>query len=84
MILLLAEKCALCLKPLSEDGFYALGKLFHKECFRCKFCNKRLGQKFFVKNEKPCCGACFKVKSLLKPKSDGNLKNVKGRLFKTI
>ena len=28
------EKCAGCSKPLKEDGFFALGELYHKSCFR--------------------------------------------------
>ena len=34
LILNLLEKCASCLKPLADDGFFALGQLFHKACFR--------------------------------------------------
>ena len=30
----ISEKCASCLKPLADDGFFALGQLFHKSCFR--------------------------------------------------
>ena len=30
----ISEKCAECLKPLADDGFFALGQLFHKSCFR--------------------------------------------------
>ena len=30
------EKCAACSKPLVEDGFFAVGQLYHKACFR--FC----------------------------------------------
>ena len=29
-----AEKCTACLKPLEEDGVFALGQLYHKACFR--------------------------------------------------
>ena len=31
-----AGKCAGCGKPLLEDGFFALGALYHRPCFRCK------------------------------------------------
>ena len=34
---LLSEKCAGCSKPLKEDGFFALGQLYHKNCFRSVF-----------------------------------------------
>jgi len=54
------KNCASCLKPLLDDGFFALGQLFHKACFRCKFCSKKLGQKFLVKNSSACCCACYK------------------------
>ncbi len=33
-ILCVVEKCAGCSKPLKEDGFFALGELYHKSCFR--------------------------------------------------
>jgi len=54
-----SKKCAGCSKPLKEDGFFALGQLYHKNCFRCKFCKKRLGEKFFVKAGAGCCGECY-------------------------
>lgn len=28
------EKCAACNKALVDDGFFAVGKLYHKSCFR--------------------------------------------------
>ena len=28
------ENCAGCTKPLLDDGFFALGQLYHKNCFR--------------------------------------------------
>jgi len=54
-----SKKCAGCSKPLKEDGFFALGELYHKSCFRCKFCKKRLGEKFYVKQNGPCCPDCY-------------------------
>jgi len=54
-----SKKCAGCSKPLKEDGFFALGELYHKSCFRCKFCKKRLGEKFFVKAGGASCAECF-------------------------
>jgi len=55
-----SKKCASCLKPLLDDGFFALGQLYHKSCFRCKICSKKLGEKFFVKNDRVCCSVCYK------------------------
>ena len=28
---------------------------------RCKICSKKLGEKFFVKNDRVCCSVCYKV-----------------------
>ena len=33
----ISEKCAGCSKPLKEDGFFALGQLYHKNCFRWEY-----------------------------------------------
>ena len=40
--LFFSEKCAGCSKPLKEDGFFALGQLYHKNCFRSEDFFKRL------------------------------------------
>jgi hypothetical protein len=37
-----AEKCTRCSKPLVSDGIQALGKPWHKECFVCSACSKKL------------------------------------------
>jgi len=55
-----AKKCAACLKPLVDDGFFALGRLYHKSCFRCRYCKKLLSMKFCEKNGQACCGMCYK------------------------
>jgi len=57
------KKCAACLKPLVDDGFFALGRLYHKSCFRCKYCKKLLSMKFCEKNGQACCGLCYKKQS---------------------
>ena len=54
------EKCAACSKPLVEDGFFAVGQLYHKTCFRCKYCSVKLGQIFFVREDQPCCSKCHR------------------------
>ena len=33
-LILAPEKCAACNKALVDDGFFAVGKLYHKSCFR--------------------------------------------------
>ena len=37
------------------EGCTAFGKVYHKECFKCCVCKKRIDGKFFEKNGKPYC-----------------------------
>jgi len=55
-----SKKCASCSKPLTDDGFFALGKLFHKNCFRCKYCSVKLSQIYFVRDDAAVCSKCHK------------------------
>jgi len=55
------KKCSACHQALSDDGVFALGKLFHKSCFRCKNCKKKLGQRFFTLQGSPSCANCYKA-----------------------
>ena len=55
------ESCDHCGRELTEDGCTAFGKVFHKECFRCHGCKKRLDGKFFSKDEHAYCAKCHKV-----------------------
>jgi len=55
------RSCDHCSRELTDDGCTAFGKVFHKECFRCHGCKKKLDGKFFSKDEKAFCGACYKA-----------------------
>jgi len=48
-------KCGICMKVIKEDGCTAFGKVYHKECFKCCVCKRRIDGKFFQKNGKPYC-----------------------------
>jgi len=48
-------KCGMCAKPVTVEGCTAFGKVYHKECFKCCVCKKRIDGKFFQKNGKPYC-----------------------------
>lgn len=63
-LLLLAELCGFCRKPLSrtQPAVRALDCLFHVECFTCFKCEKQLqGQQFYNVDEKPFCEDCYAV-----------------------
>ena len=38
-----------------------LAQVFHKECFRCHGCKKKLDGKFHSKDDQPYCTKCYKV-----------------------
>lgn len=48
-------KCGMCKRPIQEDGCTAFGLVYHKECFKCCVCKKRIDGKFFERNGKPYC-----------------------------
>lgn len=43
------------MKPVTVEGCTAFGKVYHKECFKCCVCKRRIDGKFFQKNGKPYC-----------------------------
>ena len=49
-----------CSKEVS-GGCSALGKTFHKECFKCSNCKEKLENRFFSAEDKPFCERCYKV-----------------------
>ena len=61
----IVETCDHCSRELTEDGCTAFGKVFHKECFRCHGCKKRLDGKFFSKDDNAYCAKCHKVTYIL-------------------
>lgn len=56
-------KCGICMKPVTVEGCTAFGKVYHKECFKCCVCKKRIDGKFFEKNGKPYCAKDYEVSS---------------------
>ena len=46
---------------MTVEGCTAFGKVYHKECFKCCVCRKRIDGKFFEKNGKPYCSKDFEV-----------------------
>ena len=49
------------MKVIKEDGCTAFGKVYHKECFKCCVCKRRIDGKFFQKNGKPYCEKDYAV-----------------------
>ena len=62
---LISGKCGTCAKPVTLEGCTAFGKVYHKECFKCCVCRKRIDGKFFEKNGKPYCSKDFEVICLI-------------------
>jgi hypothetical protein len=60
-ITLFTGKCGTCSKPVTMEGCTAFGKVYHKECFKCCVCKRRIDGKFFEKNGKPYCSKDFEV-----------------------
>ena len=56
--------CGICRKPVGMEGCTAFGKVYHKECFKCCGCKKRIDGKFFERNGKPYCEKCYSVRIL--------------------
>ena len=55
------------MKPVTMEGCTAFGKVYHKECFKCCVCKKRIDGKFFEKNGKPYCAKDYEVRRLETP-----------------
>eukprot|EP00741_Cyanophora_paradoxa_P020729 tig00021293_g20009.t1 len=53
-----APKCGGCEKGVTEGAVKAMGKTFHKACFKCTFCKKLLDGPFAVQDDKPYCSPC--------------------------
>ena len=61
-LLFIIGKCGMCQKPIvGVDGCTAFGKVYHKECFKCCVCKKRIDGKFFEKGGKPYCAKDWEV-----------------------
>lgn len=59
-----SSPCGLCGKGISATtiAVTALGKKWHKECFKCKKCGNKLFSfsKFYEEDNLPVCSNCFK------------------------
>ena len=41
------------------EGCTAFGKVYHKECFKCSSCRRKIDGKFFERSDKPYCDKCY-------------------------
>ena len=57
--------CGICNKVVTDEGCTAFGKFYHKECFKCCVCKKKIAGKFFERNGKPYCATDFAVSDSL-------------------
>ncbi|CAD7090865.1 unnamed protein product [Hermetia illucens] len=56
---LFASKCTGCTLPILDKAVIALDAKWHKDCFKCKKCNKAItSDTFAVEDNKPLCTAC--------------------------
>lgn len=69
-------KCAGCNKVIQGSYLNALGKTWHKECFRCKSCGKTINGGFLSKNNHPYHKSCYQAK--FSPKCHGCKKAIQG------
>ncbi|XP_040570094.1 uncharacterized protein [Lepeophtheirus salmonis] len=51
--------CGICNKVVTLEGCTAFGKVFHKDCFKCCVCKKKIDGKFFERDGKPYCSKDF-------------------------
>lgn len=54
---LFAKICGKCNQPLLKDYFLALGKYWHKECFKCAVCDTKIdvSDGYLESDGKPYC-----------------------------
>lgn len=53
-------RCAGCGKPVSESGIFCAGNSYHKQCYKCSVCQKRIKNKETpTAVNKPTCPECF-------------------------
>ena len=58
------EKCPTCGDDVKMEGLRAIGRLYHRDCFKCVSCSGSLEEKFFTSDEQPLCEGCYKVQSI--------------------
>ncbi|XP_063723189.1 four and a half LIM domains protein 2-like [Symsagittifera roscoffensis] len=57
---LFAPKCSNCSKAIMTGGIIYKNEPYHKECFHCHNCNKKLDkEKFTSRDDQPYCTECF-------------------------
>jgi len=54
------RQCFGCSGEVESGGCTAVGKTYHKECFKCSNCKTVLQAKFFTEGDKPMCEYCYK------------------------
>lgn len=55
-----SSTCAACGEAALTDRIFAMGKLYHKECFRCAHCRSEVGTRRFVEVDgEPYLDGCY-------------------------
>jgi len=54
-----SASCWSCQLPITDNGVFALGKIFHTACFRCVACGVEVGEDFHTRGEAACCNRCY-------------------------
>eukprot|EP00092_Neocalanus_flemingeri_P065085 GFUD01079076.1.p1 GENE.GFUD01079076.1~~GFUD01079076.1.p1 ORF type:complete len:286 (+),score=81.27 GFUD01079076.1:45-860(+) len=53
-------ECYSCSEEVQSGGCSAIGRTYHKDCFKCSNCKTVLEAKFFTEEDQPLCENCYK------------------------
>eukprot|EP00092_Neocalanus_flemingeri_P033618 GFUD01036546.1.p1 GENE.GFUD01036546.1~~GFUD01036546.1.p1 ORF type:complete len:566 (-),score=130.78 GFUD01036546.1:276-1925(-) len=54
------RQCYSCSEEVQSGGCSAIGRTYHKDCFKCSNCKTVLEAKFFTEEDQPLCENCYK------------------------
>lgn len=53
-------RCVKCTKPVLQDPVNAEGSLYHRECFACDVCGRKISTQYRRNGNRIMCAPCFK------------------------